>query len=50
MRATMEITRDQPEEEIRTAVLALDKIEQAVTGKDVRRIIVVPNRIVNVVV
>ena len=50
MRATMEIARDQPEEEIRTAVLALDKIEQAVTGKDVRRIIVVPNRIVNVVV
>ena len=34
MHATMEIVRDQPEEEIRTAVLALDKIEQAVTGKE----------------
>ena len=41
MRATLEIARDQPEEEIRTAVLALDKIEQAVTGKHVRRIITV---------
>ena len=50
MRATLEIARDQPEDEVRAAALALEKIEQAVGDKDVRRVIVVPNRIVNVVV
>ena len=50
VRATMEIRRDQPEEEVRAAVLAQEKIAQALIDKDVRRIIVVPNRIVNVVV
>ncbi len=50
MRATMEIQRDQPEDEVRAAALALEKIEQAVGDRAVRRVIVVPNRIVNVVV
>jgi leucyl-tRNA synthetase len=49
MRATLEIARDQPEAEVREAALAVDKIQQAVAGKEVRRVIVVPNRIVNVV-
>ena len=49
-RTTMEISRDQPEEEVRTAALALEKIAPALAGKNVRRVIVVPNRIVNVVV
>ena len=49
-RATLEIARDQAEDEVRAAALALDKILQAVGDKAVRRVIVVPNRIVNVVV
>ena len=50
VRATMEIGRDQPEEEVRNAALALEKISQALNNKDVRRVVVVPNKIVNVVV
>ena len=50
IRATLEIARDQPEDDVRKAALALDKIQLAVANKAVRRVIVVPNRIVNVVV
>ena len=50
VRTTMQIGRDQSEEEVRTAALALDKIAQALINKNVRRVVVVPNRIVNVVV
>jgi leucyl-tRNA synthetase len=50
IRATLEIDRDQPEDDVRKAALALDKIKLAVANKAVRRVIVVPNRIVNVVV
>jgi leucyl-tRNA synthetase len=50
MRATLEIAPDQPEEDVRAAALALDKVISAVGDKSVRRVIVVPNRIVNVVV
>ncbi len=50
MRGTLEIARDQPEDEVRAAALAVDKIKQAIGDKEVRRVIVVPNRIVNVVV
>jgi leucyl-tRNA synthetase len=35
--------------EIETAVLALDAVKQALGGKAVRKVIVVPKRIVNVV-
>ena len=50
IRATLEIARDQSEADVREAALALDKIKTAVADKAVRRVIVVPNRIVNVVV
>jgi len=50
MRATLEIERDQPEDTVREAALALDKVKTAVADKAVRRVIVVPNRIVNIVV
>ncbi|MBT4688629.1 MAG: leucine--tRNA ligase, partial [Rhodospirillaceae bacterium] len=50
MRATLEIARDQPEDDVRVAALALEKMVAAVADKPVRRVIVVPNRIVNVVV
>ena len=50
MRATLEIQRDQAEDDVREAALALDKIKTALVDKTVRKVIVVPNRIVNVVV
>jgi leucyl-tRNA synthetase len=50
MRATLEIEPDQPEDSVREAALALDKVKSAVGDKAVRRVIVVPNRIVNIVV
>ncbi|MDP6874832.1 MAG: leucine--tRNA ligase, partial [Alphaproteobacteria bacterium] len=50
MRATLEIERDQSEDTVREAALALDKVKSAVADKAVRRVIVVPNRIVNIVV
>ena len=50
MRTTLEIARDQPEDDVRAAALALEKMVAAVADKPVRRVIVVPNRIVNVVV
>jgi len=50
VRDMLEIARDQPENEVREAALALDKVRAAVADKTVRRVIVVPNRIVNVVV
>ena len=50
VRATLEIQRGLSEGEVREAALALDKIRTAVADKAIRRVIVVPNRIVNVVV
>ncbi len=50
IRATLEIERDQAEGDVRDAALALDKVKAAVADKTVRRVIVVPNRIVNVVI
>ena len=50
VRAVLEIERDQSEGDVREAALALDKVKAAVADKTVRRVIVVPNRIVNVVV
>ena len=50
MRAKLEIARDQSEDDVRAAALALDKVKAAVADQTVRRVIVVPNRIVNVVV
>ncbi len=50
IRATLEIERDQTEGNVREAALALDKVKAAVADKTVRRVIVVPNRIVNVVI
>ncbi|MDP6813563.1 MAG: leucine--tRNA ligase [Alphaproteobacteria bacterium] len=49
LRATLETAPDQAEESVREAALSLDKVRRAVEGKDVRRVIVVPNRIVNIV-
>ena len=48
-RADVTVARDAKNAEIETAVLALDAIKRALDGKPPRKIIVVPQRIVNVV-
>jgi leucyl-tRNA synthetase len=42
--------RDASKEETQAAAFADAKIQAAVDGKDIRKVIVVPNRIVNIVV
>ncbi len=50
LRTTLDLPKDAEEESVRTAALAADPVVRATEGKTVRRVIVVPNRIVNVVV
>jgi leucyl-tRNA synthetase len=49
-RADVTVARDAPEAEIKAAVLALDAVIKALDGKSPKKVIVVPQRIVNVVV
>jgi leucyl-tRNA synthetase len=48
-RGEVTVARDATDAEIQAAVLALDAVRQALDGKPVRKVIVVPQRIVNVV-
>jgi leucyl-tRNA synthetase len=48
-RGEVVVPRDAQNPEIEAAVLALDTVKQALDGKPVRKIIIVPQRIVNVV-
>jgi leucyl-tRNA synthetase len=48
-RGEVTVASGAPDPEIETAVLALDAVKSALGGKTVRRVIVVPKRIVNVV-
>ena len=49
-RADVTVEREAGEDEIRRATLALDPVRRAMEGRPVRKFIVVPQRIVNVVV
>ena len=49
-RADVTIARDANNSEIEAAVLALDAVKRALEGKRPKKVIVVPQRIVNVVV
>ena len=48
-RADVTVPRDAPNAEIEAAVLALDAVKRALDGKPPKKVIVVPQRIVNVV-
>ncbi|PCI40607.1 MAG: leucine--tRNA ligase [Rhodospirillaceae bacterium] len=50
MRGTIDVAKDCPKDEVEAQALALDTVIQAMQAKPARKIIVVPNRIVNVVV
>jgi leucyl-tRNA synthetase len=48
-RGTIDLPRDCPKDEAEKAALALPAVERQLDGKAPRKVIVVPNRIVNVV-
>ena len=48
-RADVTVPRDAGKEAVETAVLALDEVKKALDGKSPKKVIVVPQRIVNVV-
>jgi len=48
-RGELTIARDAAKEDIEAAALALDAVARAIEGRDIRKIVVVPQRIVNVV-
>ncbi len=50
VRAQMRIPADLPEEEVRARALALERLQPYLAGQEVVRVVVVPNRLVNVVV
>lgn len=49
LRATITLPRDTDQKTAETQAMALDDVRKALDGKTVRKVIVVPNRIVNVV-
>ncbi|MDH3472191.1 MAG: class I tRNA ligase family protein, partial [Rhodospirillales bacterium] len=49
LRGTITVSRDAEEEAVRTAALALPGVQRALGGKEPRKVIVIKNRIVNVV-
>ena len=49
MRGTIEMPKDAPESDVKTAALSLENIARQTAGKEIKKIIVVPNRIVNIV-
>ena len=50
LRGTLNIAKDSDKETIEQAALMLEGVQTFIEGKDVRKIIVVPNKIVNVVI
>jgi len=48
-RGEVTVGRNAPNPEIEAAVLALDAVKQSLAGNAVRKVIIVPTRIVNVV-
>jgi leucyl-tRNA synthetase len=50
LRDKMVVPREATEDEIRQKVLELAKVQEAISGKNVKKIIVVPGKLVNVVV
>src|SRR5262249_41773327 len=50
LRATIELPRDAAEAVVESAALSEDAVRRALAGRSPRKVIIVPNRIVNVVV
>jgi leucyl-tRNA synthetase len=50
LRDKITMKKDSDRDELEKAVLALDRIRDATNGKQIRKVIVIPNKLVNVVV
>lgn len=50
MRGTIEMPKDAPDDSVKAAALALENVARQTAGKELKKIIVVKNRIVNIVV
>jgi leucyl-tRNA synthetase len=50
LRETMTVAKGLPQEEIQALALALEKVQSAIAGNEIRKVIVVPNRLVNIVI
>ena len=50
LRGNLEVARDAPEAEVRAQAMAVPNVAKHLEGKTVRKVIVVPGKIVNVVV
>ena len=50
LRGTVELAMDAAEEDVRNAALGIGNVRSFIDGRTVRKVIVVPNRIVNIVV
>jgi len=49
MRARLKVTTDANEETLKTAALALPKIAESIAGKEIGKVVIVPNKLVNFV-
>ncbi|MCX8110723.1 MAG: leucine--tRNA ligase [Syntrophorhabdaceae bacterium] len=49
LRDTFEIERDAKQEAIREAALALEKVKRHIEGRPVKKVVIVPNKLVNIV-
>lgn len=49
MRGTIDMPKDAPQDDVKAAALKLDNVARQLAGKEIKKIIVVPNRIVNIV-
>lgn len=50
LRTTLELGKDVPKQEAEQLALAEERVQSAIADKEVKRVIVVPNRIVNIVI
>src|SRR5436305_1489794 len=49
MRARLKVATDASEETLKAAALALSKIAEAIAGKEIRKVVIVPKKLVNIV-
>ena len=50
MRGTIDMPKDSPEDVVKAEALKLENVARQTAGKEIKKIIIVPNRIVNIVV
>ena len=49
MRGTIEMPKDAPQADVEKKALALENVARQLEGREIKKVIVVPNRIVNIV-